>query len=134
MYVKKNFPFKPVRFWKSEDFEIKKIFSGWMPPHPTVFIKKKILNKIGIYNTKYRIAADYDFLIRAFKLKNIKIVYIPKIITNMRVGGMSNASIKNLIIKSSEDFRIIKKNKIGGIGVLLNKNFSKLKQFFYIKN
>ena len=62
-------------------------------------------------------------------VKNLKKIYIPKILVNMRVGGMSNKSFKNLLKKSIEDFKIIKKNKIGGIFTLINKNYSKLNQF-----
>jgi glycosyltransferase len=103
-----------------------------MPPHPTVFLKKKIFDKIGFYKTDYKISADYDFLVRIFNCKNINQVYIPKVFINMRIGGMSNRSFKNLIIKSFEDYQIIKKNKIGGLFTLFNKNFSKLRQFFNI--
>jgi glycosyltransferase len=100
-----------------------------MPPHPTVFIKKNVFQKIGKYKTNYKISSDYDFLIRALGKKNIKIIYIPKILVNMRIGGKSNNSIKNLFQKSIEDFKIIKKNKIGGLFTLFFKNYSKLSQF-----
>lgn len=132
LYVKKNYPFKSIRYWKSGQYFKEKLFKGWMPPHPTVFIKKKIFDKIGFYKTDYKISADYDFLVRIFKCKNINQVYVPKVLINMRIGGMSNRSFKNLIIKSFEDYQIIKKNKIGGLLTLFNKNFSKFGQFFNI--
>ena len=131
-YVKKNYPFKLIRYWRAGKFNKEKLFNGWMPPHPTVFVKKKIFDKIGFYKTDYKISADYDFLVRIFNCKNINQVYIPKVLINMRIGGMSNRSFKNLIIKSFEDYQIIKKNKIGGLFTLFNKNFSKLRQFFNI--
>jgi glycosyltransferase len=132
IYVKKQHPFKPIRHWKAGQYSKEKLFKGWMPPHPTVFVKKKIFDKIGFYKTHYKISADYDFLVRIFNCKNINQVYVPKVLINMRVGGMSNGSFKNLIIKSFEDYQIIKKNKIGGLFTLFNKNFSKLRQFFNI--
>lgn len=131
-YVKKNYPFKLIRYWRAGKFNREKLFNGWMPPHPTVFVKKKIFDKIGFYKTDYKISADYDFLVRIFNCKNINLVYIPKVLINMRIGGISNRSFKNLIIKSFEDYQIIKKNKIGGLFTLFNKNFSKLRQFFNI--
>jgi glycosyltransferase len=73
---------------------------------------------------------DYDFLVRMFNCKDVNQVYVPKVLINMRIGGMSNKSFKNLIVKSFEDYQIIKKNKIGGLFTLINKNFSKLGQFF----
>ena len=129
VYVSKKFPFKVLRYWKAGKFIKKNIYNGWMPPHPTVFLKKDIFDKIGKYKTNYKISSDYDFLIRVLTKKNIKKIYIPKILVNMRVGGMSNKSFKNLFKKSIEDFKIIKKNKIGGIFTLINKNYSKLSQF-----
>ena len=101
-----------------------------MPPHPTVFIKSKVLKKIGMYNLKYKISSDYDFLVRALSNNSIKKYYLSKTLVKMRVGGKSNNSIKNLIIKSLEDYKIIKKHKIGGILTLFKKNYSKIGQFF----
>ena len=124
--------FKSIRYWKAGQYSKEKLLKGWMPPHPTVFLKKKIFDKIGFYKTDYKISADYDFLVRIFNCKNINQVYVPKVLINMRIGGMSNRSFKNLIIKSFEDYQIIKKNKIGGLFTLFNKNFSKLRQFFNI--
>ena len=131
VYVNKKYPFKVLRYWKAGKYFKKNLFNGWMPPHPTVFIKRSVFNKIGKYKTNYQISSDYDFLVRVFRKKNIKKIYISKILVNMRMGGMSNNSIKNIFKKSIEDFKIIKKNKIGGFLTLLNKNFSKISQFLY---
>ena len=131
MYVNKKYPFKILRYWKAGKYFERNLFNGWMPPHPTVFIKRSVFNRIGKYKTNYQISSDYDFLVRVFSKKNIKKIYISKILVNMRIGGMSNNSIKNIFKKSIEDFKIIKKNKIGGFLTLLNKNFSKISQFLY---
>ena len=130
VYVTKYQPFRKLRYWKAGEYFEKNLRNGWMPPHPTVFIKKDVFNKIGKYKTNYKISSDYDFLIRVLTRKSIKKIYIPKILINMRIGGKSNKSIKNLINKSIEDFKIIKRNKIGGLFTLFNKNYSKLSQFF----
>ena len=129
VYVSKKSPFKVLRYWKAGKYLKKNIYNGWMPPHPTVFLKKNVFNKIGKYKINYKISSDYDFLIRVLVKKNIKKIYVPRILVNMRVGGKSNSSFKNLIKKSIEDFKIIKKNKIGGIFTLINKNYSKITQF-----
>lgn len=128
-YVSKQYPYKIIRKWKAGKFNEKNLYKGWMPPHPTVFIKKKIFKIIGYYNTKYKISSDYDFLIRILNQKSIKKKYMQKTIVKMRIGGKSNRSIINIINKSIEDFKIIKKNKIGGFVTLFNKNYSKLSQF-----
>jgi len=120
---------KIVRNWKSGAFYRKNLSFGWMPPHPTIFLKKKIINKFGNYDSSYKIAGDYDFILRIFK-NDIKIRYIPKIITKMKIGGTSNKSLRNLLIKSKEDLRALKTNKIGGIFSLFFKNIRKIGQFF----
>ena len=129
LYVSKEFPYKVIRKWKSGEFHLKNLKNGWMPPHPAVFVRKKLFKIIGYYNTSYTISSDYDFLLRALSKDKIKTKYINKIFIKMRIGGKSNRSIKNIIIKSLEDYLIIKNNKIGGFLTLLKKNLSKLKQF-----
>ena len=119
-----------MRYWRAGEFLDRNIKRGWMPPHPTVFIKKEVFKKIGNYNTNYKISSDYDFLIRVFTNYDIRKQYIKKTLIKMRIGGTSNKSITNLFRKSFEDFKIIKKNKIGGFLTLLNKNYSKISQLF----
>jgi glycosyltransferase len=122
------------KFFKNKIFKSKNyndlINFGWMPPHTGLFFKSKIMNNRTYYNTKYKISSDYDFIIRMFKNSKFRIFYYPIFITKMKIGGISNSSIKNIIKKSKEDYDIIKKNKVGGIKTLLLKNFQKIKQFF----
>ncbi len=103
---------------------------GWMPPHTGVFFKRNLIEGKKYYDTTYKISSDYDFIIKLFKSSKSKILYYPIFITKMRMGGISNSSIKNVLIKSKEDYIIIKKNKIGGIKTLILKNLQKIKQFF----
>ena len=69
-------------------------------------------------------------MLRVFKDQSLKIQYIPSVITRMRVGGVSNKNLKNILLKTYEDYKAIRKNKIGSIGTLVRKNTSKIKQFF----
>ena len=130
-YVSQDDPTKIIRRWRAGKFNLDKLMSGWMPPHPTFFIRRKLLNKIGGFDTGYKIAADYDFMLRALTQKNVKVVYLPEVLIKMRVGGMSNRSLMNILLKSFEDYQIIRRHKIGGIGTLLCKNLSKISQFFH---
>ena len=129
-YVNKNNTQKVIRNWISCDFKFSLLKNGWMPPHPTLFLKKEVYQKHGLFDVSYRISADYDFMLRIFKDSELKLGYLPKVITKMRVGGASNRSIKNIIEKSKEDYRAIKSNNIGDFLTLIRKNTSKLKQFF----
>ena len=117
-----------IRYWRSTEFKPNMLKKGWMPPHPTLFLKKQIYEKYGMFDVRYKIAADYDFILRIFK-QNLHIYYLPTIIYKMRLGGVSNKSIGNILKKTAEDYQIIKKNGIGGLGTLMYKNFSKIGQF-----
>ena len=129
-YVDKINNKKIIRNWKSCHFKTGLLKNGWMPPHPTLFLKREVYQKYGLFDVSYRISADYDFMLRIFKDSELKFGYLPKVITKMRVGGASNRSIKNIIEKSKEDYRAIKSNNIGDFLTLIRKNTSKLKQFF----
>ena len=129
-YVKKTNTNKIIRNWKSSGFHPSLLRKGWMPPHPTLFLKKEVYEKHGFFDLSYSISADYDFILRIFKDQELKFGYLPTVITNMRVGGASNRSIKNIIKKSKEDYIAIKRNNVGNIITLIRKNTSKIKQFF----
>jgi len=129
-YVKKNNTNKVVRFWKSSKFDQNLLKKGWMPPHPTLFLRKYVYDKHGKFNDFFQISADYDFILRVFKDQELTLGYFPSVITRMRVGGVSNRSFKNIIKKSVEDYNAIKNNNIGNFKTLIGKNISKVKQFF----
>jgi glycosyltransferase len=129
-YVEKINTNKVLRYWQSCIFSKKLLRKGWTPPHPTLFLKKEVYKKHGKFDLKFNISADYDFMLRVFNDESLNIDYIPKVITRMRVGGISNKNIKNIILKTFEDYKAIRKNEIGSIGTLVRKNTSKIKQFF----
>lgn len=120
---------KIIRNWISKPYKKKLLKKGWMPAHPSLFLKKEIYDTYGLFNMNYKIAADYDFILRVFQQKNLKFSYLEKTIIKMRVGGASNKSLKNIVQKTKEDFKAIKHNKIGGFGTVLLKNITKIKQF-----
>ena len=129
-YVDKVDLNKLIRLWKSCAFKLSLLKQGWMPAHPTLFLKKEVYEKHGLFDLTYKIAADYDFILRVFKDNSLKFGYLPKVFTKMRVGGASNRSIKNIIQKTKEDYRAISSNQLGGILTIIRKNTSKIKQFF----
>ena len=129
-YVDKNNIDTVIRYWKSCDFKSSLLKKGWMPAHPTLFLKKEVYIKHGDFNLIYKIAADYDFMLRVFKDNTLNFVYLPEIIMKMRVGGASNKNLKNIIQKTKEDYKAITSNKIGNWFTLFLKNYTKFKQFF----
>jgi len=130
VYVRKDNSDVIIRYWKSGDFSSARLGWGWMPPHPTFYVRRSVYERLGMYDTEYRIAADYDCILRFLGKGNIQVVYIPEVLVKMRVGGASNRSLKNILRKSLEDYRALKNNGVGGLGTLVWKNLSKLPQFF----
>lgn len=129
-YVNKEDTSKVIRYWKSEQFKPQLLNKGWMPAHPTLFLKKEVYEKHGLFNQNYKIAADFDMMLRIFSDKSLQFHYLPEVITKMRVGGASNRSLRNIIQKSTEDYRSLKSNNIKNpLKVLALKNISKISQF-----
>lgn len=128
-YVSQDDITKVIRKWKSGEYTIGKVKYGWMPPHPTYFMKRDRYRDWSVFNLDYKISADYDSLLRYLWCNKAKLAYLPKTITKMRVGGASNRSLKNIILKSREDVKIIKLNGLFWPVTLLFKNLSKLPQF-----
>ena len=120
-----------VRNWISQPFKTKLLNRGWMPAHPTLFLKRQVYLDKGLFNLDYKIAADYDFILRVFKTNSYNFHYLPKVITKMRVGGASNRSLKSIIQKTKEDYKASKTNGINfPLTVILSKNLSKIPQWF----
>jgi glycosyltransferase len=131
VYVDKDNPKRIIRYWKSQPFHPALLLRGWMPAHPTVFMRREVYEKHGFYDLSIKIAADYDYLLRVFSDPTLRFVYLPEVITKMRLGGISNRGFKNMIHKSKEDYQAILKNKMPyPIWVLFIKIVSKIPQYF----
>jgi glycosyltransferase len=124
--ISKKYSNKVVRRWVAGKFSSQNLRKGWMPPHPTLYVRKSYL-KNNSFNTRYKISSDYDFILKLFGQNQGKINYIPETLYKMRLGGVSSTK---LFSKMIEDFHIIRSNNIGGIQTLYLKNFSKISQFF----
>lgn len=109
-YVDRNDISKVIRNWQSGMFTLKEIEKGWMPPHPTLFIKKECFVKYGDYSLSYHSAADYDLILRFLYKYQIKVAYLPQVLVKMRVGGLSNKTLQNRWNANVEDRRAMKEN------------------------
>lgn len=129
-YVAKVDVNRVIRHWKSGEFTSERLAWGWMPPHPTLFLRRRVFEQWGVFDTRFRIAADYDSILRYFGQGKIRATYIPEVLVKMRVGGESNRSLSKIWMKSREDYLALRRNGVGGIGALIWKNLSKLGQFW----
>lgn len=102
-YVDKNDTDRIHRKWKSGIYKHGMFINGWMPPHPTFFVKRSCYEKFGAFNLNFVSAADYELMLRFIHKHKIKLAYLPEFIIKMRVGGKSNVSLKNRIRANKED-------------------------------
>lgn len=130
VYVYRSRPDRVLRDWHPGVFRRARLACGWMPPHPTLYLRSEVYRRQGLFDPTYRIAGDYDFMLRIFsRLKEEQVAYIPETFVRMRSGGTSSRSLRDILRKSAEDYRALRRNRIGGIATLAWKNLSKLPQF-----
>ncbi len=128
VYVRKNDVTRVVRYWKAGDYTREQLARGWMPPHPTFYVRREVYNRFGSFNTGYRIAADYESMLRILWRGGVQARYIPEVLVRMRAGGISN-QVFNMLRKSREDYAAMRENGIDAVHALLLKNVTKLPQF-----
>ncbi|HVU56154.1 MAG TPA: glycosyltransferase family 2 protein [Puia sp.] len=102
-YVHPDNPQRVIRTWHSGSYQKKNFYYGWMPPHPTFFVRKSVYDRAGVFDLSLRSAADYELMLRILLKHGLTAEYIPRVIVKMRAGGMSNASLWNRLRANKED-------------------------------
>ncbi|HTH80659.1 MAG TPA: glycosyltransferase family 2 protein [Ramlibacter sp.] len=128
VYVGRDDPSRIVRYWRAGRYTRSQLANGWMPPHPTFYVRRDVYRRFGAFDTRYRIAADYENMLRILWRGGVHAAYVPEVLVRMRMGGVSN-QLMNLFLKSREDYAALRQNGIGAIQALLLKNVTKLPQF-----
>lgn len=134
-YVSRDNPQKIIRHWKSNSFNPDFFLKGWMPPHPTFFVKRNCYEKFGLFNTSFSISADYELMLRFLYKHKITSSFIPQVLVKMRTGGISNVTLNSRIKANQEDRRAWRINNLKPTSLtLILKPLSKLRQFFGNRN
>ena len=100
---------KVVRYWHQGQGNIR---FGWMPGHPTLYLRKSVYDKYGLYKTDYRISADYEFMIRILKDDKVKLSYLPEVLIYMSHGGTSTNSLGAYLAGMKEGHRALRENGV----------------------
>jgi glycosyltransferase involved in cell wall biosynthesis len=103
VYTSKEDTSKVFRKWRSDTYKHGMFLNGWMPPHPSLFLKKEVYRKFGVFNLQFKTAADYEIMLRFIHKHRITLDYLPRTVVRMRVGGESNRSIRNRIKANLQD-------------------------------
>ena len=123
------------RYWKSGEYDPRLFYNGWMPPHPTFFVRRAIYERHGLFNLALGSAADYELMLRFLLRHGISTCYIPEILVKMRSGGMSNASIGNRLRANRMDRLAWDVNGLNPqLWTLWMKPLRKVGQFFSAPN
>ncbi len=131
-YVRREDPAQIIRYWKAGAYDPQKFYWGWMPPHPTFFVRRSLYERFGLFNLDLGSAADYELMLRFLLKGQAKAVYLPQVLVKMRVGGLSNRSLGQRLRANRMDRRAWTLNGLKPYpGTLMLKPLRKLGQWFF---
>lgn len=130
VYVAKDDPSRIVRYWQSRPYGKGLFERGWMPAHPTFFVRREVYQRLGLFDLDFQIQSDFELTMRFMAVNGIKTRYLPGIMVNMRMGGVTNNSISNVIRGNIEAYRACRKNGLNVSPLFIaRKLFSRIPQF-----
>lgn len=102
-FVQAQHPERVTRTWKAGNFLPDNFLYGWMPPHPTFFVRHHVYDTLGVFDQQFKSAADYELMLRFLYKHRVSVCYLPEVITKMRTGGQSTANLRNRLLANRED-------------------------------
>ncbi|MGH8175539.1 MAG: glycosyltransferase family 2 protein [Steroidobacter sp.] len=131
VYVAREDVNKHIRYWRSCSFQAGLCARGWQPPHPTLYVRRSAFERFGGFDLTYKIQSDFEFCLRMLEVARLQSVYIPRLLVKMRTGGVSNASIRNIIRGNLEALDACRKNGVRAApAFVVRKIVSKIPQYF----
>jgi len=131
VYVNNRNPADVVRYWRSGDFRPGRFARGWMPAHPTFYVRREVYERLGGFKLEYRLQGDFELTLRLLEVHCIRARYVAEIWVRMRTGGVSNRSWRSVLRGNVEAYRAARAN---GLAVtpffMLRKILSRVPQFF----
>lgn len=110
VYVKKDDTNRVIRKWKTKSYYSTFFENANVPPHPALFVRNKVYENIGLFDLQYKLAADYELMLRMFKKHEFKSKYFNKLVIKMRLGGATNQSFSNIVNQNKEVLKAWKNN------------------------
>ena len=111
-FFKAGDPTRMIRRYRSDRFSPQHLSWGWMPAHPGLFLTREVVLRVGQFKTDYRIAGDYEYVVRTFHGHDLHYMHLPSVVVNMQAGGVSNSSLRNRLLLNREVVRACKENGI----------------------
>lgn len=129
VYIQDHNMDQVVRYYPGVDFHPNKLKKGMMPPHPTFFVKRELYENFGLFNTQYKICADFDLMVRLFHKHEVSYSYIPEVMVKMRTGGSSTQGLKSTLTINQEMLQSCRSHGIQtNLPTIYSKYFSKVFQ------
>jgi glycosyltransferase involved in cell wall biosynthesis len=126
-FFKAGEPTRMIRRYRSDRFSPQKLAWGWMPAHPGFFLKREVAQRVGLFKTDYRIAGDYEFVVRAFHGHKLRYRHLPRVLVNMQAGGASNNGWRAKVLLNQEVLRACRENGVStNMAKILSKYPAKL--------
>jgi len=134
VYVPANDTSQQKRIWKSSAYTEGKFMHGWVPPHPTFFVRRSVYEKHGGFDLSFPLAADFELMLRFLHCLRLKSVYIPHTLVKMRLGGATNKNLRNIFNQNVEIYRAGQKNNVPlGLRYFTGKVYDRVKQHLRAK-
>ena len=131
VYVRGDAPSKVVRYWKSQPYQDGLFERGWMPPHPTFFVRREVYEQHGRFDLAFRLASDFELTLRLLAKARVRFRHVPKVLVRMRMGGATNNSVRNVLRGNLESYRACRKNGLDvSLLFIARKILSRVPQFF----
>jgi glycosyltransferase involved in cell wall biosynthesis len=130
VYVDRERTDRVVRYWTSRPYEPGLFERGWMPAHPTFYVRRRVYERCGGFDLEYRIQSDFELTMRFLRICQIRSLYIPRIMVRMRMGGTTNKKLSNIVKGNIESYRACRKHGIPVTPLFfVKKILSRLPQF-----
>lgn len=130
-FFKAGEPSRLIRRYRSDRFSPQKLAWGWMPAHPGFFLRRDVAQRVGLFKTDYRIAGDYEFVVRAFHGQQLRYRHLPRVLVHMQTGGASNNGWRAKVLLNQEVLRACRENGVStNMAKILSKYPAKLLEMF----
>ena len=133
IYAEQTDTSRTVRYWQSSAFVPGAFAMGWCPPHPTFFVRRSVYERFGDFDLNYKLAADYELMLRFLEVHKIRARYVPEVWVKMRLGGATNKSLKNIWTQNQEILRALRSHglPVNRMRFFGHKLILRCKQFFH---
>jgi glycosyltransferase involved in cell wall biosynthesis len=121
---------KVLRYWRSAEFERRRFVFGWLPAHPTLYVRRDVFASVGAFSLAYRVAADVEWMIRLFSRPSLHCVYIPRVLVAMDSGGVSNAGAGAFLRANRDVWRACRALGVAPAPFVIGKTARKLPQWW----